>query len=416
MIVISQILNGLRAIKEKPTKVLAIICYEILLKMLFDSYSNTDAVVLYKLHQLFGILAYLGLAIVGAIMLVIFLGMPFDFILMRKRLSKIELKNRLGEIPQLIGYKKSNKKSTMLVYDFYTRGIPLSDWERKKDYIETALGIVVIDMYYIKGNQLLRIECVKSKNSIQSSITWNDTFLKFDDFQLNCGIGLGGRPVIVDLSNQNSMLIAGSTGSGKSVLLKNILYQCSKKGAEVYVADFKGGVDFVKPFWHEHVIFISTEEEVIIFLGSVIGEMERRKQLFLANEVSNIKQFNEEIGWLPHIVFACDEVAELLDKSGLSKEAKAVIQEIEGKLSTLARLGRAFGIHLILATQRPDANILSGQIKNNLDVRVCGRADAVLSQIILDNTSAKDEIRKNQQGRFIMSDGTVFQGYWQEEI
>ena len=233
---------------------------------------------------------------------------------------------------------------------------------------------------------------------------------------MNCGIGLGGRPVIVDLSNQNSMLIAGSTGSGKSVLLKNILYQCSKKGAEVYVADFKGGVDFVKPFWHEHVIFISTEEEVIVFLGAVIGEMERRKQLFLANEVSNIKQFNEEIGWLPHIVFACDEVAELLDKSGLSKEEKAVIQEIEGKLSTLARLGRAFGIHLILATQRPDANILSGQIKNNLDVRVCGRADAVLSQIILDNTSAKDEIRKNQQGRFIMSDGTVFQGYWQEEI
>lgn len=413
---ISQILNGLRAIKEKPTKVLVIICYEILLKLLFDSYSNTDVVVLYKLHQLLGILAYLGLAIVGAIMLVIFLGMPFDFILMRKRLSKIELKNRLGEIPQLIGYKKSNKKSTMLVYDFYTRGIPLSDWERKKDYIETALGIVVIDMYYIKGNQLLRIECVKSKNSIPSSITWKDTFLQFDDFQLNCGIGLGGRPVIVDLSNQNSMLIAGSTGSGKSVLLKNILYQCSKKGAEVYVADFKGGVDFVKPFWHEHVIFMSTEEEVIIFLDAVIGEMERRKQLFLANEVSNIKQFNEEIGWLPHIVFACDEVAELLDKSGLSKEKKAVIQEIEGKLSTIARLGRAFGIHLILATQRPDANILSGQIKNNVDIRVCGRADAVLSQIILDNTSAKDEIRKNQQGRFIMSDGTVFQGYWQEEI
>jgi len=108
-------------------------------------------------------------------------------------------------------------------------------------------------------------------------------------------------------------------------------------------------------------------------------------------------------------------VAEILDKTGLDKSKKDNISAIESKLSTIARLGRAFGIHLILATQRPDANILSGQIKNNLDYRVCGRADNILSQIILDSTTASDQIPKDAQGRFITHDGTVFQSYWFDE-
>ena len=65
--------------------------------------------------------------------------------------------------------------------------------------------------------------------------------------------------------------------------------------------------------------------------------------------------------------------------------------------------------------QRPGANILPGQIKNNMDFRVCGRADSVLSQIILDNTSAADQIPKDARGRFITGDGTVFQGYLFDE-
>lgn len=98
--------------------------------------------------------------------------------------------------------------------------------------------------------------------------------------------------------------------------------------------------------------------------------------------------------------------------ASLSKETLA---QIESKLATIARLGRAFGVHLILATQRPDATVISGQIKNNLDFRVCGRADNVLSQIILDNTSAADLIPKDARGRFITGDGTVFQAYWFED-
>ena len=108
-------------------------------------------------------------------------------------------------------------------------------------------------------------------------------------------------------------------------------------------------------------------------------------------------------------------MAELLDRTGRSKEDRELLAQIENRLATLARLGRAFGIHLILATQRPDANILPGQIKNNLDFRVCGRADDILSGIILGNNSADDQIPKDARGRFITGDGTVFQAYLFDE-
>ena len=72
-------------------------------------------------------------------------------------------------------------------------------------------------------------------------------------------------------------------------------------------------------------------------------------------------------------------------------------------------------IHLILTTQRPDSTILNGQIKNNINCRICGRADNVLSMIILDKTDAADLIPEDAQGRFILQDGTVFQAYWFED-
>lgn len=105
----------------------------------------------------------------------------------------------------------------------------------------------------------------------------------------------------------------------------------------------------------------------------------------------------------------------MLDKTGMTKEQKERIGLIENRLSMIARQGRAFGIHLILVTQRPDANILSGQIRNNIDCRVCGRADTILSQIILDNTTAAEQISKDKAGKFILHDGTVFQGFWIDE-
>lgn len=162
---------------------------------------------------------------------------------------------------------------------------------------------------------------------------------------------------------------------------------------------------------------LERDARLLDVLTGLVNELENRKQVFREYGCANISEYNKMYAYkIKRIVFACDEVAEGLDKTGLSKEAKELVTQLDGKLSIIARQGRAFGIHLILATQRPDANILTGQIRNNIDFRVCGRADNVLSQIILDNTEAADKIPKDSQGLFITHDGVIFKGYLFDEM
>ena len=240
-------------------------------------------------------------------------------------------------------------------------------------------------------------------------LCWSDAYLSPDSFVLTLGESLTG-PVTVNLAHIPHILLGGSTGSGKSVLLKLLLMQSLRKGAEVYIADFKGGVDFPK-VWRQRCHMAFTEQDLLYILGQLVAVLEYRKGRLAETGCPDLDAYNEATGDnLPRLVFACDKVAEVLDKTGRSKEDKELLAQIENRLSTIARLGRAFGIHLILATQRPDANIIPGQIKNNMDFRVCGRADSVLSQIILDNTSAAEQIPKDARERFITGDGTVFQG------
>ena len=158
------------------------------------------------------------------------------------------------------------------------------------------------------------------------------------------------------------------------------------------------------------------EDNLLYVLGQLTAVLEHRKGRFAEIGCPNIDAYNEATGeGLPRLVFACDEVAEVLGRTGADKERKELLGQIENRLATIARQGRAFGIHLILATQRPDATIIPGQIRNNLDFRVCGRADNVLSQIILDNTNAAVQIPKDARGRFLLHDGTAFQGYLFDE-
>lgn len=254
----------------------------------------------------------------------------------------------------------------------------------------------------------------RQKSDFPALLPWNDKYLSPESFVLVLGESLTGA-VTVNLTNIPHILLGGSTGSGKSVLLKLLLMQSLLKGAEVYIADFKGGVDFPE-VWYNKCRMCFTEKDLLYTLGQLVTVLEYRKGRLAETGCKDLDTYNEVTGEsLPRIVFACDEVAEMLDKTGRSKESKEVLAQIENKLATLSRLGRAFGIHLILTTQRPDANILPGQIKNNLDFRVCGRADNILSQIILDNTSAADQIPKDARGRFITGDGTVFQAYLLDE-
>lgn len=310
----------------------------------------------------------------------------------------------------LVAKYKDKKQTEATVLDFDSVGVPPKEWEEKQQRIETALNVHIVKIQEGKDKRTIRLYTVPASGGLSDKNEWRDSYLIKDSSTLVLGRSLLGN-VTVDLAKIPHILLGGSTGSGKTVLLKTLLIQAVRKGAVVAIADFKGGVDF-PPVWHEKCWICFDEDMLIELLTKLVEELERRKVLFREQGCPNLDEYNKHTGaQLPRQIFACDEVAEVLDKIGLSKEQKDKVSLIESKLSMIARQGRAFGIHLILATQRPDANILSGQIRNNIDCRICGRADNVLSQIILDSTAAAEQIPKDTAGRFLLHDGTLFQAY-----
>ena len=350
----------------------------------------------------------------GAAVLLALLLYPFGRRAAKDQLQCIGLVNHAGVPPDLLRKRRDRDNPRVMVWEFRNQSIPLQEWEKKRLAIETALGITIVKLTYAKGKSRVLVYAVPAGDDLPEKLEWKDSCLSPDSFVLTLGKSYTG-PVTVNLTHIPHILLGGSTGSGKSVLLKLLLMQALRKGAEVYIADFKGGVDFPK-VWHQKCRMCFAEEDLCNILDQLVEELERRKSAFKALGCPNIDAYNEIAERpLQRLIYACDEVAEVLDKTGADSERKKLLSQIESRLSTIARQGRAFGIHLILATQRPDATIIPGQIRNNMDFRVCGRADSVLSQIILDSTDAAEQIPKDAQGRFITGDGTVFQGYLFDE-
>lgn len=410
--------NGCKSIKSNWTSVFYLIVFYIAVILIWsfnkDSFSleNVEFV-----SPAFLALAKLSLPIVvigGTVLILILLGTPFGFYRITNEFRRIGLTNSAGETPILLSKQKNRQQPEMSVYEFDGVGIPLTDWDGKRQKIEAALNIYIVKLREGKNKRRILLYAVPAGNQLTNRTDWKNEYLIKDSSAFVLGKSLMGT-VTVDISKIPHILLGGSTGSGKSVLLKTILMQAVRKNAVVSIADFKGGVDF-PPVWHTQCRMCFDEDRLIELLTELVGELQRRKALFKESGCPNIDEYNKHTGKaLQRYLFACDEVAEILDKTGLTKEQKEKVSLVESKLAVIARQGRAFGIHLLLATQRPDANILAGQIRNNMDCRICGRADKVLSQIILDNTTAAEQIPKDTAGRFILHDGTLFQAFWFDE-
>lgn len=351
----------------------------------------------------------------GLLALLIWFGTPSGAMAVHNGLLRAGLVNHAGEAPYLLRRYPDPDTQRLTIMEFEAAGIPRTEWEDKQADIEAALNLYIAQYRNGSDNSRLLLYTVPADGGLPSCLPWEDDYLSDKNFELAAGMGLAG-PVTINLAEISHILIGGATGSGKSVLLRCLLYQAIMKGAVVCIADFKGGVDYSSTLWREHSCLVTDEDSLLENLSYLVETINVRKQMLLDAECKNIDEYNEKKnGHLQRAVFACDEVAELLDKTGMNKEGKERVDKIISYLSTIARLGRAFGIHLILATQRPDANVIPGQIKNNVVARVCGAADNVLSQIILDSTDAADLIPKETHGRFLLHDGTIFQAFWFHE-
>ncbi len=227
----------------------------------------------------------------------------------------------------------------------------------------------------IPGTNLVGIEVANKKKSpvLLRTVLESDAF-KNAKGNLIFAVGqeITGKMVVADLSEKPHLLIAGATGSGKSVclncLIVSMMYRYSPEYLRFLMVDPKL-VELSRYNGSPHLLTseaITTVQDALAGMDYLINEMEARYQLFKETRVDNIVSYNKHIDpkktqKMPYIVFVVDELADLMSTS---KKA------VESKILRLAQKSRAAGIHLVLATQRPSKDIITGTIKANLPCRM----------------------------------------------
>ena len=318
--------RGLESVRDTPHKRVLLAAYLIgaVLVWLFRAYLfglDTYGMFSPVLEAVINLLLPLY-AVGGLLAVLVLLGTPWGGKAAREGLQKVGLVNHAGEAPPLIAKRQDTDNPRLTVWEFDPCGIPLGEWEDKRARIETALNITIAKMTWAEGRKIIRVYSAPAESDFPALLPWKDKYLSPDNFVLVLGESLTG-PVTVNLTNIPHILLGGSTGSGKSVLLKLLLMQALRKGAEVYIADFKGGVDFPK-VWRQKCHMCFQEDTLLYVLGQLVAVLEARKKWFDDAGCDNLDAFNKATGeGLPRLVFACDEVAELLDRTGQGGQRQA---------------------------------------------------------------------------------------------
>ncbi|GAA7058730.1 DNA translocase FtsK [Helicobacter pylori] len=246
----------------------------------------------------------------------------------------------------------------------------------------------------IKGKDVVGIEIPNS----QSQIIYLREILESELFQkssspltLALGKDIVGNPFITDLKKLPHLLIAGTTGSGKSVgvnaMILSLLYKNPPDQLKLVMIDPKM-VEFSIYADIPHLLtpIITDPKKAIGALQSVAKEMERRYSLMSEYKVKTIDSYNEQaknngVEAFPYLIVVIDELADLMMTGG---------KEAEVPIARIAQMGRASGLHLIVATQRPSVDVVTGLIKTNLPSRVSFRVGTKIdSKVILDTDGAQ---------------------------
>ncbi len=226
----------------------------------------------------------------------------------------------------------------------------------------------------------------------QSSLVYLKEVLAGKEFQemdskltLALGKDIAGKAVIADLGIMPHLLIAGTTGSGKTVcvnsLILSLLFKATPNELKFLMIDPK--MVELAPFnGLPHLLcpVVTDSKKASCALNWVVDEMEQRYQLLAKAGARNIEAYNQKQEMLPYIVVMIDEFADLMVVSR---------DQVEGAITRLAQLSRAVGIHLVLATQRPSVDVITGVIKANLPARISFKvASKVDSRTVLDMNGA----------------------------
>jgi len=202
------------------------------------------------------------------------------------------------------------------------------------------------------------------------------------------GLNVSNEPVVTDIARMPHVLVAGATGSGKSVcvnaLITTVLFRAAPSEVKFILVDPKR-VELTQFNGIPHLLtpVIVDPEKVVSALKWSIAEMERRYKTFAEVGVRNIEGFNELSGFqaLPYILIIIDELADII---------LFAPSEVEDAITRLAQMARATGIHLVLATQRPSVDVLTGLIKANIPCRISFNVTSMVdSRVIIDKPGAE---------------------------
>ena len=273
-------------------------------------------------------------------------------------------------------------------------GVPVRKITALQNDLALALSAAIRIQAPIPGKPALGIEVPNKATSLVTlrEIIQTPSF-QADQTLLSLAIGtdVSGNSVVGDLTRMPHLLIAGATGSGKSVcinaLIAGMLFQATPEELKYILIDPKR-VEFsmFQDMPHLLVPVVTESDHAVSALRWAVAEMETRYKLFASHTVRNIGDFNgraPEMGLnpLPYIVIVIDELADLM---------MVAAGEIEELICRIAQLARAVGIHLMVATQRPSADIITGLIKANIPSRIAfAVSSSIDSRVILDETGAE---------------------------
>lgn len=251
----------------------------------------------------------------------------------------------------------------------------------------------------IPGKSVIGIEVA---NTLKENVSLKE-ILSSKEYQ-NCtskmpmalGKTISGEIIVSSIDKMPHMLIAGATGSGKSVcintLIMSILFKSSPEDVKMILIDPKVvELKIYNKIPHLAIPVVTDSKKASAALNWAVREMERRYTLFSDNQVRDIKGYNEkqktdELEKLPYLVIVIDELSDLMMVSA---------NEVESYICRLAQMARACGIHLIVATQRPSVDVITGTIKANIPSRISFQVSSQIdSRTILDSSGAETLLGK----------------------
>ena len=304
---------------------------------------------------------------------------------------------------------KINNGPVVSLYEFEPApGIKVSKIMNLSDDIARNTSSVSTRVSIMPGKNTIGIEIPNSKRDsvILSEIISSNNFNKKEiKLPIALGKSISGNPIVVDLASMPHLLVAGTTGSGKSVCINGIivslLYKHSPDNCKFILIDPKMlELSSYEGIPHLLTPVITEAKKATMALGWIVQEMENRYKLMTSEGVRNIDGYNQKHKLkMPYIVVVVDEMSDLMLVSG---------KEIESYVQKLSAMARAAGIHIIMATQRPSVDVITGTIKANFPTRISFQVSSKIdSKTILGEQGAEQLLGKGDM-LFMSSANKIF--------